>query len=297
MNIIRRDSSRPIFVAAGRDAIFVRAGTEIHDNGRLRVGFAEDFLLPIDPAVMAPGADLDIVLTQDDRLTVVAAKTAAPAYVAGGFHFAPGGNAEARNGGDSIPAINPCSIWDQGFRPSCPDPRGMFAIMLADGARAWVDIYKLGVDHLADGTSRFGVTIADGNDLPKAIAGKGKVDRLDFATATAILAHHGKQPPTYDEFRIAAFGVTEKTAASRDPKITGLDAPRTSRFGMMQATGNLWDWGTDGDPDNPCASILGGSWISGGSAGSRYANLDYWPGSSVENLGARGRSDHLNPAN
>jgi len=39
------------------------------------------------------------------------------------------------------------------------------------------------------------------------------------------------------------------------------------------------------------ASILGGSWINGENAGSRYANLDNWPDNSNENLGARGRSD------
>ena len=44
------------------------------------------------------------------------------------------------------------------------------------------------------------------------------------------------------------------------------------------------------------ASIFGGSWINGDNAGSRYANLDYWPGLSLENFSARGRSDHLKPA-
>lgn len=40
-------------------------------------------------------------------------------------------------------------------------------------------------------------------------------------------------------------------------------------------------------------SIFGGSWINGENAGSRYANLDYWPENSNENIGARGASDDL----
>lgn len=38
-------------------------------------------------------------------------------------------------------------------------------------------------------------------------------------------------------------------------------------------------------------SIFGGSWLNGENAGSRYANLDYWPENSNENIGARGASD------
>ncbi len=40
-------------------------------------------------------------------------------------------------------------------------------------------------------------------------------------------------------------------------------------------------------------SIFGGSWINSSNAGSRYANLDYWPENSDENIGARGASDNL----
>lgn len=38
-------------------------------------------------------------------------------------------------------------------------------------------------------------------------------------------------------------------------------------------------------------SIFGGSWNSGGNAGSRHANLDNWPDNSNDNLSARGASD------
>jgi hypothetical protein len=39
------------------------------------------------------------------------------------------------------------------------------------------------------------------------------------------------------------------------------------------------------------ASILGGSWINGQNAGSRYANLDNWPGNADDGLGLRLASD------
>ncbi len=43
----------------------------------------------------------------------------------------------------------------------------------------------------------------------------------------------------------------------------------------------------------PRASIFGGSWVYDGYAGSRCASLDYLVGRSNGDLGARGRSDHL----
>jgi hypothetical protein len=204
----------------------------------------------------------------------------------GGFHFAAGGNAVARAGGDKIPAINPRSLWDLNFRPACPDPRGM-ALTDRFGLKFWADIYLLGVDHHRVGTSAFGVTIADGNDPPINPSTGRPFDGLDYATAVAVMAHHGKQLMSYDEYRAFAYGVTEKTARGSDPRITGLDAARTSADGGMQATGNLWIWGHDGDPDTPRASILGGSWFSDDNAGSRYAHVGHW----ACNLSSRRDSD------
>jgi hypothetical protein len=39
--------------------------------------------------------------------------------------------------------------------------------------------------------------------------------------------------------------------------------------------------------------MFGGSWLGGGRAGSRYADVGHWPGTSNDGLGARGRCDHL----
>ncbi len=282
ITIARPESSLPILVATGRESIGIRAGTVVYFGEKVRP-FPEDTALALD--ALKPGTDYAVTLDKAGAPVIMPADAENPieAGAFAGFHFAPGGNAVARAGGDAVPAINPFSIWDVGSRPVCPDPRGMTLAGKPGGHRSWVDIYLLGADHDRYRTSRYGVEIADGRSL----------DLLDYPTAVNILAGNGKRLLTYDEFRIAAFGVTEKSAADRDPKTTGLDAPRTSRFGLMQATGNLWVWGTDGDPDDPRPSVFGGSWIRGSNAGSRCAALVRWPGISRGPLSARGACDHL----
>jgi hypothetical protein len=283
--LMKADPTAPAILVVG-NSLSIRGGTTF--NGRC---FDADTPIEMRADLIA-GTDYGIIVGAE---TVEIAKLLDPPtseFCLGGFHFAAGGNAPARAGGDEVPAINPYSLWDINFRPSCPDPRGM---VLVQGPRApfWCDIYLLGVGHLAGGTSRLGATIADGNSPPDNPAG-GQFDELDYATAAAVMAHHGKGLLGIEEFFAAAYGVTEKTAHDGDPSVTQLDAPRTSRFGLMQATGNMWQWGHDGDPDQPRASIFGGSWWSDGGAGSRCAAVAYyWPDNSVENLGARGRSDHL----
>ncbi|MBN9035498.1 MAG: hypothetical protein J0H53_05470 [Rhizobiales bacterium] len=283
-DIVRPQAGLPIFRAEGRDRLFLRAGAQIA-GADSRADAETEIALP------EFAAGTDYLIRSDAGALVVAPAGADLADAIGGFHFAPGDNASARAGGDDAPAINPFSIWDAGFRPAC-DPRGMALVDLPDGRRLWVDIYLLGTDHLAQGTSRHGATIADGHrNKPKKPDGS-RHDGLDFLTAVDIYAGHGKRLLTYDEFRAAAFGVTEKSSADDKPETAGLDAARTSRFGLMQATGNLWVWGTDGDPDDPRPSLFGGSWLSGQYAGSRYADLDSWPDYSVEGFSARGCRDH-----
>lgn len=246
------------------------------------------------PKALEPGADYIVLVGHKSIAVERLAAAALPDDCLGGFHFAPGGNAKARAGGDAVPAINPCSAWDVNFRPECADVRGMALITAPTVKPFWCDIYLTAVEHYTrDCTSLFGATIADGADRPQRHDGNGLFDKFDYAAAIAVFKHHGKGVLSFEEFGCAAYGVTEKTAAGTDPKITGLDAARTSKFGLMQATGNMWVWGHDGDPDGPRASVFGGAWGDGASAGSRCASVGYWPGFSAGNLGARGRCDHL----
>jgi hypothetical protein len=281
------DPASPVLKVIGRDSVLVKAGTNFR-----RDHFPEDLPVLMPHGGLEIGADYGVMLGGDRIPQAVKIVGVIPDICFGGFHFAPGGNAAARAGGDEIPAINPRSIWDLKFRPACPDVRGQ-ALTELFGLKFWSDIYMLGVDHRINGTSKFGVTIADGNNPPvNPVTGK-KFNSLDYDTAVAVMSHHGKSLMSYDEFKAFAFGVTEKTSASKNPKITGLDAPRTSHVGGQQASGNKWAWGHDGDPDKPRASIFGGSCLRGSYAGSRYAFVDYWPDYSGGPLGARGRSDHL----
>lgn len=282
-SITRQDLASSIFRVASPSEIAIKAGVTIVTDGREH-HFNTD--VPVAIEKLVPGSDYGIRLdAEGNHVAELVGSNPLDENFIGGFHYAPGGNAEARDGGSTTPAINPHSLWDVGFRPICADPRGMALISGEEAKPFWADIYLLGVDHDLNGTSRHGIEIADGRSL----------DLLDFATAKQIIEGHGKRMLTYDEFKLAAFGVTEKSSATRDPRKTGLDAARTSRFGLMQATGNLWIWGTDGDPEDPRPSIFGGSWLSGAYAGSRCAGLDYWPENSSGFLGARGASDHLPP--
>ncbi|MFL9829154.1 hypothetical protein ABTU92_30560, partial [Rhodoplanes sp. SY1] len=170
------DLSRTIFSKADRWSVaFVRtapgtvslkAWTVIELGGIL-------FTFAAQTAVQMPtltaGTDYAIYLCSDGTLRADSSFTAPTGYTVansrciGGFHYAPGSNAPAQAGGDATPQINPYSLWDIKFRPACSDPRGM---VLIEGAW-WCDIYLTGVDHHANGTSRYNVAIADGSSPPK----------------------------------------------------------------------------------------------------------------------------------
>jgi len=287
--LVKTDPGSPALKVTGRGTVIVKAGTRLGEHR-----FTADVDVRLPAAGLEPGSDYGVMLGHEFVPQAIKLITATPLDLQiGGFHFAPGGNAAARAGGDDTPTINPFSCWDLNFRPACPDPRGMALVELF-GSKFWCDIYLTGANCAKDGTSQFGVAIADGDNRPLDASGK-KYKRFDYETAVAALAAHGKGLLGAEEFFAAAFGVTERSSAKDDPETIGLDAPRTSKFGLMQATGNLWVWGHDGDPDTPRASFFGGSWWNGGNAGSRYADLGYWPGVSSGCIGARGRSDHLQP--
>ena len=284
--LIKRDKTSPAIKVSGVGAA-VKAGVTFRG-----VSFKKDAHIKAPAGGYAAGCDYVVTIERGKPVAQLMKTASLPANAIGGFHFAPGGNAAGKAGGDSTPAINPYSIWDRNFRPACNDPRGMTLVDVPGKGRIWCDIYLLGKDHLENGTSRHGAAIADGNDRPQNPAG-GSFSRFDYDTACAVMKHHGKKLLGAEEFFAAAYGVTEKTAAQTEPKITGLDAQRTSQRGLMQATGNMWVWGTDGHPDMPRPSIFGGAWLSDESAGSRCADLGNWPGYSGDYIGARGRSDHL----
>ena len=283
-------------------------------------------IIAADTAITMPsmtaGTDYAIWCKTDGSLEASSNHVTPPAANArkiGGFHYALGSNAAAQAGGDNTAQINAYSFWDLKWRFAGADPRGM--ALVAGGF--WCDIYLLNTDPDTNGTSKYNVTIADGASPPKiptAFGGNGSTTygTLTWFEAQEVLAAYGKRCPTQAEFMAMAYGVTEKTARGSDPGSTGLDQARTSRWGIMQATGNLLVWGREltgsgntnaagwatfdtenrGDFYYPAdfkltAALLGGYWTYGEGAGSRCANWNGAPSNSGADIGARGVGDHL----
>ena len=261
------------------------------------------------------GTDYAVWLKTDGTLEATTSFTSPPATDArkiGGFHYAPGSNASAQAGGNSTPQINEYSFWDLNYRPACNDPRGMTCV----AGSFWSDIYFLNTNPDVNGTSKYGVTIADGDSppiIPLTLGGNGSTTfgSLTWFESMSIATAMGKRAFTQSEFMTAMYGVTEGTSCGTDPGTTGLDAPRTSRWGVMQATGNLyiwaadrgglyktagWDANTEGfgsEYNAPNASLLGANWSLGVIAGSRSSFWSSAASFSAGSISLRCACDHL----
>jgi len=261
------------------------------------------------------GTDYAVWLKTDGTLEATTNFTSPPATDArkiGGFHYAAGGNAAAQAGGNSTAQINEYSFWDLSFRPACDDPRGMTLV----AGSFWSDIYLLNTNPDVNGTSKYGETIADGSSppvIPATLGGNGSTTygSLTWFEAMSIATAMGKKAFTQPQFMTAMYGVTEATDAGVDPVSTGLDAPRTSRWGVMQATGNIriwaqdrggdystggWNANTDGfgsEYNAPNVSLLGAFWSAGVDAGSRSSTWIYSASFSSNIIGMRLLADHL----
>ncbi|NLH81484.1 MAG: DUF2793 domain-containing protein [Phyllobacteriaceae bacterium] len=255
----KADPASVAFVCPTVQTLSIKAGTEVFVAGTVR-----RFL--VDTAVTLPtlvaGTDYAIYVCSDGALVASAnfsapsGWTTATSRKVGGFHYAAGSNASAHAGGDTTPQINPWSLWDLKWRPSCPDPRGMALV----AGRFWADIYLTGIDVAANGSSRYGVTVADGSSPPKIpsmFGGDGSTTYSTFTwfEARELLSSVGKDLLDYGEFAAAAYGVTETAARGNDAVTTGYgttntgttnaDALFTSKWGIVQATGCMWTWGRD----------------------------------------------------
>lgn len=309
------DPASVAFTKTGAGTISIKYGTVVELAGLL-------YSFAVDTAVQMPsltnGTDYATYMCNDGTVRADANFSAPTGFSTstsrqiGGFHYAPGGNATATSGGDTTPAINAYSIWDLKWRPSCADPRGMALV----AGRFWSDIYLCGVDHYANGTSRYNVTIADGSSPPKvaaAFGGNGSTayGQFNWWDASEVMRSAGKDLLSYAEYSAACYGTTEGTQAGTDPGSTILTAAFTSKWGLMLSTGNMWVWGRElggpysaaswtSDPASrgqyyelPKAVLLGGYWGNGAGCGSRASLWDGAPSGSNNGIGARGRCDHL----
>lgn len=327
----KADAGACVISKTGAATAVIKAGTYVQVGASL-VSFSADTAISM-PA-LAAGTDYFVYVTTAGAVSAVAATGVWPNAVAsppansrliGGFHYAPGGNATGRAGGDTTPAINAYSTWDLKWRPQAADPRGMTLVANA----FWADIYHTNRDPQTYGTSRNNQPIADGETggtttaiIPTAFGGNGstRYATWNWWNATETLAAFGKKPPTYQQFAALAFGATEATSRGTDPVTTGLgtsnagtvtDEKFTSKWGVIQAAGVEWVWGADFGGGAAAASwtantesrgstyqmenaaFFGGDWNESAYSGSRAS---YWidsPTSSYNFIGARGVCDHL----
>lgn len=243
----------------------------------------------------------------------------------GGFHYSLTQTTEGATGNKTsadmtaIAGINAYSIWTNWFRPTC-DPKGMVHI----GGK-WYDIYLLNSEHIINGTSKAGATIAAGATsygraipkIPLEYGGNGSLNygKLTWFQVCEIAKSHGKELISYAEFPTIAYGVNEAKSSSTNgyESVAGKVehySNLTSKFGIEQATGVQYIWGkdlmngygstafalkseTDGrgqiysTSNSPTAVILGGLRDDGVNAGSRCSNWNNYVWNSNWNIGCR----------
>jgi len=318
----KADPSTTAFTKTAAGAADIKAGT-IVDVAGTTVTFAS--ATAITMPTLTAGTDYAVWVKDDATIQADASFSAAPGAgnwrKIGGFHYAPGSNATGMAGGNTTPQINEYSFWDLKFKPACPDPRGM--TLVAGGF--WVDIYLTGVDAITNGSSKYGVTIADGSSpakVPSLFGGNGTTTygSHTWFEAQELATAFGKRSMSQQEFMAAMYGTTEATASGgTDVPTTGATGTGatsawnvfTSKWGVVQSTGCLWIWGLDrggaygtagwnantegrgSEYNAPNAVRLGGYWNNGADCGSRCSSWANVASNSVNFIGSRFSCDHL----
>jgi hypothetical protein len=326
----------PALIKTGANTLSVAAGTVI-ELGEKSIKLTAN--MPVTMPTLTPGEDYSVWITPAGAAVCVADPFAAPAAAPvagsrkiGGFHYGlvaagvtvAGGSFATTGSGmiwtqadvDKIAGINAWSIWDLGYRPACPNPRGMARTL----GGTWVDLYLTGPDHVTAGTSRAGTAIASGTVLPKMALGFGGTGANSYTALNAWIASeiarsHGKRLLWEHEFSDAAFGVTEGISiggASETYPATLRNAGYTSKYGAEQLTGHIWQWGLDSgqSPATTTESwsgngrgsvysngrrraLFGGSRADGSYCGSRCVHWSFAPSNSFWFIGMRAACDHL----
>ena len=322
LSFAKINSEAVAFTKTGAFAVSTATQIEMELDNKFYIYPANTVVtMPVSPTI---GTDYAVWAKPDGTIEATADHVVPPVDKAkkiGGFHYAPGSNAAAQAGGDDTPQINEYSFWDLTCRPVCPDPRGM--VLVAN--QFWCDIYLTGVNAITNGSSRYNVEIADGSSPPKIPvmfggSGSSTYGSYTWFEAQELAMAFGKRSLTYAEFEVATYGTTEATSSGgTDVPTTGVNGTGstsnwnvfTSKWGLIQATGNLWIWGrTRGGPyaeaswnantegrgseyQAPNASLFGGAWYHGSAAGSRCSYWGYAASPSGDSVGSRFACDHL----
>ncbi|MCT7549805.1 hypothetical protein N5U04_09920 [Aliarcobacter butzleri] len=330
-----KPSRGPLFIKVSPSSIKIPAGLKL-TVGEESFKVVSDYTLTLAANLLVPetktaGTDYYVYAKANGTFYISSNKNISADRLIGGFHYGLVGETEAATGNkiendmQKIRGINAYSFWDLKYRPVA-NSEGMVCI-----GKRWYDIYLLNSEHIINGTSKAGATIAGGETtggraipkIPLEYGGNGTLNfgKFTWYQALEIAKAHGKELIPYSEFPTIAYGVLE--GASSQTNAYEVVAGKiehypnlTSKYGIEQATGVQWIWGADlangyGTTDfawkdnadgrgqiystsnSPTAVLLGGARGSGVIAGSRASNWDFYVWSSFWSIGCRFACDHL----
>ena len=271
----------------------------------------------ISMPTLAAGTDYAIWVNPDGTLQADTSFTVAPTAGGrrvGGFHYAPGGKASfSLNAGDggTTAQIMDTSFYDLKWRPSVVDPRGL--VLVGDGS-FWAGMYHMSANHLTGPVHKYNVNPCRDGNPPQNITGAGNYPNARAHNLIESLLFHGFRVPSLWEFALMTYGTNElRSIGGSGPGLTGDVADRgkdqqTSAWGVFDATGVLWHWGSQITFGTSNVSVfdlarqgnsqvtdffrLGGAWNSSNESGSLFNAHN--PVLFTENTrGARGVCDHL----
>ena len=324
-----------LFIKASPSSIKIPAGLKLTVN-TTSFKVASDYTLTLSSNLVGSsktaGTDYYVYAKEDGSFYISASDSITTDRLIGGFHYGLVGETELLTGNKTeadmvkIRGINEYSFWDLKYRPVA-SPKGMVNI-----GKKWYDIYLLNSEHITNGTSKAGATIAAGTTeygraIPKIPLEFGGNNTLTYGKftwfqASEIAKAASKQLLNYSEFPTIAYGVTEQVSSLTNSYETVMGKVEhypnlTSKYGIEQATGTQWIWGNDlangyGSTDfawktgltdsrgniystsnSPVAVILGGNRDVGVAAGSRASNWSNYAWYSYWNIGCRFACDHL----
>jgi len=332
-DFLKPNANVPLFTKATVTTLTIPIGFEVtigDGSVKLESVYTLDLDADLDTGSKVAGTDYFIYAKIDETFYLSVDKTKTDGRLIGGFHYSLTPSAEALTGNKTeadmvkIRGINEHSFWDLKWRPVA-EPEGMVYI---NGK--WYDIYLLNSEHIINGTSKAGLTIAGGAvdanaraipKIPLEYGGNGSVNYGAFKWfhATEIGQSHSKMLISYEEFMGIAYGVVEGTDSSivGETIIGAVEhyPELTSKFGVEQATGTQYIWGSDligtttgtftwkdeaeqrgqiySIGNSPNAVLLGGFRDDGVYAGSRCSYWAYYVWPSAWLIGCRFASDHL----
>ena len=326
---------RPLFSKTAPATFTIPIGFKVV-VGDILVELDNDVTVSLDTDLLIPesktaGTDYYVYAKNDGTFYVSSNDSIGTDRLIGGFHYCLVGETETATGNKTeadmvkIRGINSYSFWDLKYRPVA-STKGMVNI-----GKRWYDIYLLNSEHITNGTSKAGATIAagattNGRAIPKIpleYGGNGTLTygKFTWLQACEIAKAHNKQLISYAEFPTIAYGVLEGASSQTNAYEVVVGKIEhypnlTSKYGIEQATGVEWIWGSNlanyptdttwawkdntdsrgqiySTENSPTAVLLGGDRDDGVKAGSR-ASFWYncvWDSGWV--IGCRFACDHL----